>query len=93
MEERAKEIEHEIFDLKEEQDSLLNGENEQEYDDMIDDCNQEVVIGNISFNPSRVLKEMDEIAYNCGLSDFNDERLSEIEDEIADLDEELNNLE
>jgi len=43
---------------------------EEEYDDMIDECSEEIKIGYISFLPSRVLKECDPIAYRCGLSDY-----------------------
>ena len=46
----------------------------------------------MSFNASRILKELDEIAYNCGHSEFNDERLSEIEGEIEDLQEQIDEL-
>ena len=42
------------------------------YDEMIDDCSEEVKIGNITFSPSRVLKELDPIAYRCGLGDYLD---------------------
>ena len=42
------------------------------YDQMIDDCSEEVKIGNITFSPSRVLKELDPIAYRCGLGDYLD---------------------
>ena len=79
------------FDLEEletELKSLENGENEEEYDNMLDELS-EVKIGNIEFCASRVLKELDPIAYNCGLSDFNDERISELENEIEDKKEEL----
>jgi len=79
------------FDLEEletELKSLENGENEEEYDNMLDELS-EVKIGNIEFCASRVLKELDPIAYNCGLSDFNDERISELENEIEDKKEEI----
>ena len=43
---------------------------EEEYDDMIDECSEEIKIGYISFLASRVLKECDPIAYRCGLNDY-----------------------
>ena len=42
-----------------------------QYDEMLDGVS-EVKIGNLTYNPSRVLKELDPIAYNCGFSDFLD---------------------
>tara|TARA_R110000751_G_scaffold245206_1_gene345226 strand:- start:14 stop:241 length:228 start_codon:yes stop_codon:yes gene_type:complete len=42
------------------------------YDEMIDDCSEEVKIGNMTYSPSRVLKEVDPIAYRCGLNDYLD---------------------
>jgi hypothetical protein len=45
------------------------------YDDMIDDCEEVVSIFGMSYNPSRVLKEVDPIAYRCGFSDFCDSLL------------------
>lgn len=45
------------------------------YDDMLDDCNEVVQVCGMSYNPSRVLKEVDPIAYNCGFSDFCDSLL------------------
>lgn len=77
-----------IQELKEELEKLENGDNEEEYNTMLDDLYEPYKIGNISFDASRVLKELDPIAYNCGLSDFNDERITEIEEELEELEEE-----
>jgi hypothetical protein len=44
---------------------------EQQYDDMLDEL-YPVEIGGMSFCASRVLKELDPIAYNCGFSDWLD---------------------
>lgn len=44
---------------------------EQQYDDMLDEL-YPVEIGDMSFCASRVLKELDPIAYNCGFSDWLD---------------------
>lgn len=42
-----------------------------QYNDMLD--NDTIFkIGYIEFEPSRVLEEMDPIAYNCGLNDYYD---------------------
>ena len=47
------------------------------YDDMIDEIQGDVVILGMTYSASRVLKEVDPIAYNCGFSDF----VSELEPE------------
>lgn len=41
------------------------------YDEMLDE-GEWCCVGNFQFAPSRVLKELDPIAYNCGFSDFTD---------------------
>jgi hypothetical protein len=43
----------------------------EQYRDMIDDCNQVSIFG-MEFTPSRVLEELDPIAFNCGFSDWLD---------------------
>ncbi len=42
------------------------------YDEMLNDCYPMVEIGSLTFTPSRVLKELDPIAYRCGLNDYLD---------------------
>lgn len=49
------------------------------YDEMLDECYEEIKIGCITLNPSRVLKECDEIAYDCGFADFCDSEGIELE--------------
>ena len=44
---------------------------EEAYDELID-CGPDVIIGNMSYAPSRVLKLVDPIAYQCGLNDWLD---------------------
>ena len=41
------------------------------YDDMLDEAGP-VMIGGIEFYPSRILKEMDPIAYDTGFNDYMD---------------------
>lgn len=43
---------------------------EEDYDDMLDECYDEISIGGITFNPSQVLKECDPTAYRCGFNDY-----------------------
>jgi len=61
-------IEGRIADLESEIDCFELDESEyiDQYDDMLDETNQEL----FSMLPSRILKQCDPIAYNCGLSDY-----------------------
>ena len=67
------------------QDSVVCGVNcgccipniEELYDEMLDDCNPMVKIGNLEYSPSRVLKEVDPIAYRCGMNDYESALLEE----------------
>ena len=70
---------------------------ESQYDDMLDECYPEL----FNMLPSRILSECDPIAYRCGLNDYVDsleisddkdyqlleEELSELENELQDLEE------
>ena len=40
------------------------------YDEMLDECTPIVKVGMLEYLPSRVLKEVDPIAYRCDLSDW-----------------------
>ena len=42
---------------------------EEQYDDLLD-CDGPVIVCGMEYDPSRILKELDPIAYNCGLSDI-----------------------
>ena len=39
---------------------------EEMYEQMLDDCYEEIKIGSLTFSPSQILKECDPIAYRCG---------------------------
>ena len=41
------------------------------YDEMLDE-NGPVMVCGMAFSPSRILKELDSVAYNCGLADYLD---------------------
>ena len=45
---------------------------ENSYDEMLDECYDVIKIGNITFLPSQVLKQCDEVAYNIGYSEYID---------------------
>ena len=53
---------------------------EEQYDDMLDDLYGPVRIGTLTYDASRVLKEVDPIAYRVGLSDY-ESMLEEEEEE------------
>lgn len=93
MRSRTKEeITEEIEELEERKKSLEDGDNEDAYDEMLNDVYGEINVCGYQYEASRVLKECDETAYRCGLLDYNDSELSEIEDQLNDLREELKEL-
>jgi predicted nuclease with TOPRIM domain len=65
---------------------------EEQYRDMLNE-DGDVYIGGISFEPARILEEVDPIAYNCGLSDYVSSISLEEDDEYNTLVEELEELE
>jgi len=95
----AKEKELDNFELD-------NDDYEESYKEAID-SDGPVTVAGITFDPSRILQEMDPIAYGCGLNDYVDgidqeedpkfqELVGELEtlqDELADLEGELEDLE
>ena len=40
------------------------------YDEMLDDCHDDVKICGMTYATSRALKDVDPIAYRCGFSDY-----------------------
>ena len=50
---------------------LTMEEAEEMYEEMIDECYGEINVG-VTFNASRVLRELDPIAYRCGFNDWMD---------------------
>lgn len=51
---------------------------EERYDDFLNEIHPTVQIGELSYDPSRVLKEVDPVAYRCGLNDWMDSEDLEI---------------
>lgn len=64
---------------------LTDSELHERYDDMIDEVSGDVVIGSLTYSASRVLKEVDPIAYRVGFSEWLDAELGET---ITDIDPE-----
>ncbi len=50
---------------------------EQRFEAMLDDCYPMVQIGDMEFEPSRVLKEVDPIAFRVGMFDYADSLISD----------------
>jgi hypothetical protein len=50
---------------------------------MLDECGPEVSVAGLSFLPSRVVEELDPVAFRCGVCDYVDSLLGEsLSDEI-----------
>lgn len=45
---------------------------EEQFDEMLNETNELIKIGNLTYLPSQVLKNTDPIAYRIGLSEFED---------------------
>lgn len=65
---------------------------EDRYDEMLDDVYGDVEVAGMSYATSRVLKEIDDVAYRTGFNDWldseaSDERLIEIDGEWYDADD------
>ena len=76
-------------ELEQKEQELNNYDETEEYDNMLNESYPEL----FNMTPSYILKECDEIQYNCGLSDYEDEGRSTLEDEISDLKDEIEELE
>ena len=70
-----------------------------DYDDVLDEGGA-VVVGGCKFFPSRILRELDPIAYRCGLNDYidnidpsDDANYCDLCDDLADLEAELEKVE
>jgi len=82
-------------ELKEKQDRLNvleNNENTDEYDEMLDQEGN-VNVSGLTFSPSAIVKEMDPTAYRCGMNDFNDSLIAELNDEIESLESDIKEAE
>jgi hypothetical protein len=65
---------------------------EERFEELLDECYPEVKIGNSIFSPSQVLKELDPVCFNIGVTEnmdslAEDGRLYEYEGDFYDLDE------
>lgn len=55
---------------------ITEGELEERYKEGFDQIG-DIEIGNLTFQPSRIVEELDPIAFRCGLNDFEDSLLSD----------------
>jgi hypothetical protein len=50
---------------------------EELFEEMLDECYEEVKLGNLSWYPSHVMKNLDPIAFRCGVSEYIDGLVSD----------------
>lgn len=91
---RIAEIKRELYCFEIDRDK-----HEEEYRDLIDESGPVIVAG-LKFTASRILEELDPVAYRCGLNDYvdsldvtKDSEYQALESELADLESELADLE
>lgn len=65
---------------------------EDQFDEYLDESIPEIEIGCLTYAPSHVLKNVDSVAYRCGLNDFVDALGVEDSDEYKDLQDEIDSL-
>ena len=66
---------------------------EEQFNDFLDDCYDEVEVMGMTYNVSYALKELDPIAYRCGKSEYEADFDLENCEEYRDMLTELNELE
>lgn len=84
------ELKSEIEDLREQirslnEDGDYTGDQIQEYNDMLDECYEPWVFCGMEFMPSTILRECDPIGWRCGMNDYFDSRLQDLEYELENL--------
>ena len=99
---RKHEIKQRIIEIKSELEhfEIDQDKHEDAYRNLIDELDGEVTVAGIKFCASRILEELDPIAFRCGLTDYvdsldvtNDEDYKALELEIESLEEELAEIE
>jgi hypothetical protein len=53
------------------------------YDDLLNECYGEIKLGDLVFSSAEIIKTLDPIAYRCGLADFEDVMIENMEEENA----------
>ena len=90
--ENLEQLKEELEEKKGRLDVLNDNGNTEEYDEMLDESGPVEVAG-MSFYPSRIIKELDPTAYNCGMNNWNDPAITELEEEIEALEEQIKEAE
>ena len=84
-----------VSDLESQQEQIeLDPDNyEDQFTESLDESIPEIKIGCLTYSPSHVLKNVDPVAYRCGLVDYIDSFDVEDSDEYKELQEEIDQLE
>ena len=108
-EQEIRKMQSQIADKEKQQEQIeLDPDNyEDQFDDMLDESGT-VEAGGYSFYPSRILKELDPVAYSCNLNDYVDsvfdasdsdeykalqDEIDQLQSDIEDLESEIEDLE
>lgn len=59
---------------------------EEAYEEQLDEISGEIQIGNLTFSAGQIVKELDPIAFRCGMADNEDFVREQAEDEISEDD-------
>ena len=96
IESKLSDLRLQVSDLELQQGKIeLDPDNyEDQFNELLDESIPEIEIGHLTYSPSHVLKNVDPIAYRCGLNDFADSYFNKEEtDEYQSLQEEIDQLE
>jgi len=89
---RLEDLKVNLQDAEQELEDLENGNKEDEYDEWLDDIHEPYKIGVCEFYASKVLSELDPIAYNCGYGDYVESERESYQQTIDDIKEEIEDL-
>jgi predicted nucleic acid-binding Zn-ribbon protein len=101
-EHEIRKLQDQIKDKESQQNSIeLDPDNyKDQFDDSLDDSIPGIEIGCLTYSPSHVLKNVDPVAYRCGLNDFIDsldvedsDEYKALQEEIEDIQDEIDQLE
>lgn len=93
LEDEVDELREEIVELCTKRESLELNENVEDYEEMLDDCYGEVKIAGGTYATSHALKIIDEIAFDCGMNDWNSGEIDNLDDEIESKKDEVKDKE
>ena len=79
--------ENEFNTAEEAADYIIENMDDSNYDEMLDECYEDVDICGYSYPASLALQRVDEIAYRCGRNDYYDSLRPDIVDELEGMDD------